>query len=71
MRKRTWYTLDILYTGGVDGGMSASIVESNAEFVTLQIVIPLHKTFLETEVSIQSVLNEAGAKRQWGSTQTV
>ncbi len=40
--------------------MSASIIESNAEFVTLQIVIPLEKTFLETEETIQSVLNEAG-----------
>lgn len=40
--------------------MSASIVESNAEFVTLQITIPLGKTFLETEETIQSVLNEAG-----------
>jgi hypothetical protein len=40
--------------------MSASIVESNAEFVTLQIAIPLGKTFLETEETLQSVLNEAG-----------
>ncbi len=40
--------------------MSASIIDSNTEFVTLQIVIPLHKTFLETEETIQSVLNQAG-----------
>ena len=40
--------------------MSVSIVESNAEFVTLQLVVPLQKTFLETEETIQSVLNEAG-----------
>jgi hypothetical protein len=40
--------------------MSTSIVESNAEFVTLQITIPFRKTFLETEETIQSVLNEAG-----------
>lgn len=40
--------------------MSASIIESNAEFVTLQIAIPLGKTFLETEETIQSVLNQAG-----------
>ncbi len=40
--------------------MNVSILESNAEFVTLQLVVPLQKTFLETEVSIQSVLNEAG-----------
>lgn len=42
--------------------MSASLVESNAEFVTLQLVIPLEKTFLQTEETIQSVLNEAGTK---------
>lgn len=40
--------------------MSASIIDSNTEFVTLQIVIPLQRTFLETEETIQSVLNEAG-----------
>lgn len=40
--------------------MSASIIDSNTEFVTLQLVIPLQKTFLETEETIQSVLNEAG-----------
>ena len=40
--------------------MSVSIVESNAEFVTLQLVVPLQKTFLETEETIQSVLNQAG-----------
>jgi hypothetical protein len=40
--------------------MSVTIVESNAEFVTLQLVVPLQKTFLETEATIQSVLNEAG-----------
>ena len=40
--------------------MSVTIVESNAEFVTLQLVVPLQKTFLETEETIQSVLNEAG-----------
>lgn len=40
--------------------MSASIIESNAEFVTLQSAIPWGKTFLETEETIQSVLNEAG-----------
>lgn len=40
--------------------MSVTIVESNAEFVTLQLVVPLQKTFLETEQTIQSVLNEAG-----------
>ena len=40
--------------------MSAAIIESNAEFVTLQIAIPVKKTFLETEETIQSVLNEAG-----------
>ncbi len=47
--------------------MNVSILESNAEFVTLQLVVPLQKTFLETEVSIQSVLNEAGTERQWRS----
>lgn len=40
--------------------MSASILESNAEFVTLQLVVPLQKTFLETEETLQSVLNQAG-----------
>jgi hypothetical protein len=40
--------------------MSVTIVESNAEFVTLQLVVPLQKTFLETEETIQSVLNSAG-----------
>ncbi len=40
--------------------MSVSIVESNAEFVTLQLVVPWQKTFLETEETIQSVLNKAG-----------
>lgn len=42
--------------------MSVTIVESNAEFVTLQLVVPLQKTFLETEETLQSVLNEAGTK---------
>ncbi len=52
--------------------MSVTIVESNAEFVTLQLVVPLQKTFLETEQTIQSVLNEAGTvasgealKQEW------
>ncbi len=40
--------------------MSVTIVESNAQFVTLQLVLPLQKTFLETEETLQSVLNEAG-----------
>lgn len=40
--------------------MSTSIIESNEKFVTLQITIPYSKSFLETEASIQSVLNEAG-----------
>jgi hypothetical protein len=40
--------------------MSVTIVESNAELVTLQLVVPLQKTFLETEEALQSVLNEAG-----------
>jgi len=40
--------------------MSVTIVESNAEFVTLQLVVPLQKTFLETEETLQSVLNQAG-----------
>jgi hypothetical protein len=40
--------------------MSVSIVESNDELVTLQLVVPLQKTFLETEETLQSVLNEAG-----------
>ena len=40
--------------------MSVSILESNAQFVTLQLVVRLQKTFLETEDTIQSVLNEAG-----------
>jgi hypothetical protein len=40
--------------------MSVTIVESNAEFVTLQLVVRLQKTFLETEETLQSVLNEAG-----------
>ncbi len=41
--------------------MSATIVESNGESVTLQITIPLSQSFLETEETIQSVLNEAGS----------
>lgn len=41
--------------------MSVTIVESNAEFVTLQLVVPLQKTFLETEETLQSVLNSAGS----------
>lgn len=40
--------------------MSVTIMESNAEFVTLQMVVPWQKTFLETEEGLQSVLNEAG-----------
>lgn len=40
--------------------MSVTIVESNAQFVTLQLVVPLQRTFLETEETIQSVLNSAG-----------
>ena len=40
--------------------MNTSIIESNEKFVTLQITIPYSKTFLETEATIQSVLNEAG-----------
>jgi hypothetical protein len=41
--------------------MSATIIESNGERVTLQITIPLSQSFLETEETIQSVLNEAGS----------
>jgi hypothetical protein len=40
--------------------MSVTIVESNAEFVKLQLVVPWQKTFLETEETLQSALNEAG-----------
>jgi hypothetical protein len=40
--------------------MNTSIIESNEKFVTLQITIPYSKTYLETEATIQSVLNEAG-----------
>ncbi len=40
--------------------MSTSIIESNEKFVTLQITIPYSKSFLETETSIQSALNDAG-----------
>jgi hypothetical protein len=40
--------------------MSATIIQSSAESVTLQITIPLSKSFLDTEEMIQSVLNEAG-----------
>jgi hypothetical protein len=40
--------------------MSASIIDSNTEFVTLQLMIPWQRKFLETEETIQSALNEAG-----------
>jgi hypothetical protein len=40
--------------------MVASIVERNAEFVTIQLTVPISTSLLETEVTIQSVLNEAG-----------
>lgn len=40
--------------------MTASIIQSTRESVTLQIIIPLSKSFLDTEETIQSVLNEAG-----------
>ncbi len=40
--------------------MSATIVESGTESITLQITIPLSQSFLDTEETIQSVLNEAG-----------
>jgi hypothetical protein len=40
--------------------MSATILESNAEFVTLEITIPWNNSMLESEETIQSVLNEAG-----------
>lgn len=42
--------------------MSVTVVESNAEFVTLQLVVRLQKTFLETEETLQSALNEAGTQ---------
>jgi hypothetical protein len=41
-------------------GMTASIVQSTTESITLQITIPLSQSFLDTEETIQSVLNEAG-----------
>ena len=40
--------------------MTASIVQSTTESITLQITIPLSQSFLDTEETIQSVLNEAG-----------
>ena len=40
--------------------MVASIVEKTSEFVTIQFTVPLSGSFLETEETIQSVLNEAG-----------
>ena len=41
--------------------MTVSIVERNAEQVTIQIQIPLSSAFLlESEETIQTVLNEAG-----------
>lgn len=41
--------------------MKASIIERNAEYVTIQIQIPLSSTsLLESEETIQTVLNEAG-----------
>ncbi len=40
--------------------MTATIVQSTTELITLQITIPLSQSFLDTEETIQSVLNEAG-----------
>ena len=41
--------------------MAASIVEKNAEFVTIQIQVPLiTSSLLESEETIQRALNEAG-----------
>jgi len=40
--------------------MDIEIIESNEKHVTLQITIPYSNSFLETETSIQSVLNDAG-----------
>lgn len=40
--------------------MTASIVQSTAESITLQITIPVSQSFLDTEETIQAVLNEAG-----------
>lgn len=40
--------------------MSATIIETTADSVTLQITIPLSSSFLETEETIQTMLNEAG-----------
>lgn len=40
--------------------MSATIVNEAANSVTIQIVIPFHRSMLEAENAIQDVLNEAG-----------
>jgi hypothetical protein len=40
--------------------MSTSIIESNEQFVRLEIEIPLSNSFLATETNIQTALNEAG-----------
>jgi hypothetical protein len=40
--------------------MTATMVQRTTESITLQITIPLSPSFLETEETIQSVLNEAG-----------
>jgi hypothetical protein len=39
--------------------MTASIVQSTTESITLQITIPLSQSFLDTKKPIQSVLNKA------------
>ena len=44
--------------------MSATIVNEAANSVTIQIVIPFHRSMLEAENAIQDVLNEAGT---WAS----
>lgn len=41
--------------------MPVTVIESTSEFITLQITIPLRQSFLDTEETIQAVLNETGA----------